>query len=137
MTMFDDPHKQLKWMEQELLAAETEEEGYQEEDFDEAFEETAEDYDDDQLINMVNELIREEPGGFRNPAVDFSRTIYADEEFDEDASVTATKAQKRQKKTAKKEAPQKNTNIRGLVFLACLEILGILAIIGWWLRWLI
>lgn len=32
---------------------------------------------------------------------------------------------------------RKNANARGLRYLLFLEILGILAVIGWWLRWLI
>ena len=31
----------------------------------------------------------------------------------------------------------KKKGIKGLVFLAALEILGILLVIGWWLQWLI
>ena len=31
----------------------------------------------------------------------------------------------------------KKKGIKGLVFLAVLEILGILLVIGWWLKWLI
>lgn len=32
---------------------------------------------------------------------------------------------------------QKKKGIKGLVFLAVLEIIGILLIMGWWLQWLI
>ena len=31
----------------------------------------------------------------------------------------------------------KKKGIKGLVVLACLEILGILLVMGWWLQWLI
>lgn len=34
-------------------------------------------------------------------------------------------------------APQKNKGIRGLVILAVLEIFGILAVLVWWLQWLV
>lgn len=103
--MFDDPRKKLQWMEEELLA---DEEEYDE--FDEELQEIQELLDDD------NEL-----GPGYNYAMDYGRTIYGDEEFDEDAYVP----------------PQKKRGVKGLCFLAFLEILGILALIGWWVRWLI
>jgi len=38
---------------------------------------------------------------------------------------------------SREERSGKNANTRGLKYLLLLEILGILALIGWWIRWLI
>lgn len=140
--MFDDPRKNLHWMEQELLAEEDPEQPDEIYDtFSGEFQEPYGQYDDDALMDLVDELIEEEApeppvrnfangyGRRRNPAVDFSRTVYADEEFDESAAVLVGEPPKKKAK--------KKKGIKGLVFLAFLEILGILAIIGWWLQWLI
>ena len=122
--MFDDPGRELRRLEQELLAAEAEELDNFEE-YDEADDLLAEakmllgDYDDDPPIrNHANGYGRRMP----NPAVDFSRTVYDDEDFDEDAAVLVEKT--------------KTKGIGDLVFLAILEVIGILAIVGWWLQWL-
>ena len=140
--MFDDPRKNLHWMEQELLAEEEPEQPDEIYDtFSGEFQEPYGQYDDDALMDLVDELIEEEApeppvrnfangyGRRRNPAVDFSRTVYADEEFDESAAVLVGEPPKKKAK--------KKKGIKGLVLLAFLEILGILAIIGWWLQWLI
>ena len=141
--MRDDLRRNLQWLEEELLS---EEEEPEEEFSDEPEEERDTEFDD--LMDRVDELLDEDDAspqtrGFafsrtrRNPAVDFARTVYADEEPPELVGRPATRAQKKQQAFAQKEAPQKRTDIKGLVVLACLEVLGILAIIGWWLRWLI
>ena len=64
----------------------------------------------------------DELGPGYNHAVDFHRTMYADLDY---GGRDETEPKPRKK------------GIKGLVFLAFLEILGILLIIGWWLRWLI
>lgn len=122
--MFDDPNKQLKWMEAELLAAEMPEEP--------EYEDVSGEEDDD-LMQRVDALINETPPQRYNPATDFSRMVYADEEPVENRS-KKTRAGKAAAAAA--EIPQKNTKIKGLVFLALLETAGILAIIGWWIQWL-
>ena len=155
--MFDDPRKNLHWMEQELLAEEEPEQPDEIYDtFGGEFQEPYGQYDDDALMDLVDELIEEEApeppvrnfangyGRRRNPAVDFSRTVYADEEFDESAAVLVGEPPKKKEYNTyvknckkKKKKAKKKKGIKGLVFLAFLEILGILAIIGWWLQWLI
>ena len=140
--MFDDPRKNLHWMEQELLAEEEPEQPDEIYDtFGGEFQEPYGQYDDDALMDLVDELIEEEApeppvrnfangyGRRRNPAVDYSRTVYADHQFDDSAAVLVGEPPKKKAK--------KKKGIKGLVFLAFLEILGILAIIGWWLQWLI
>ena len=56
----------------------------------------------------------------RRPA-DFGRAVYEDEDDDEDRYMLLPKRK----------------GIKGLVFLAVLETIAILAILGWWLQWLI
>lgn len=34
-------------------------------------------------------------------------------------------------------APRKTKGVKGLMILACLEILGIFAVLAWWLQWLV
>ena len=143
--MFDDPKKELQRMQRELLAAEqeTEEEVYT------PFEDytACGDYDEEeQLLKEAKMLIgdfddeppiRNHANGYgnrrtvsapqkappapKNPAVDFNRTVFSDEEFDEKNAVLV------------EEQPK---GIGGLLLLAILEVLGILAIVGWWIQWL-
>ena len=129
MPMFDDPRKELPRREEELLAAEYEEEE-QIEQYDE-FEDFGEYDEDEAILAEARALIgEEEPPIYRNhangygtrrpnPAVDFNRTVYADEEFDEDSAVLV-------------EKKKKEKGIGGLVFLAILELIGILGSVGWW-----
>ena len=77
----------------------------------EEYEDWKEDQDEDEL----------DPG--YNYAVDFGRTVFDDEE-EPDGDLTYV------------AAPKKRKN-KGLRFLLFLEVIGILAVIGWWLRWLI
>ena len=134
MPMFDDPRKELRRLEEELLAAEYEEEEPIEE-YDE-FEDFGA-YDEDEVILAEARALigDEEPPIYRNhangygarqpnPAVDFNRTVYADEEFDEADAVLVEKR-------------KKEKGIGGLVFLAILELIGILGILGWWVLWLL
>ncbi len=62
------------------------------------------------------------PSNPRNDAVDFQRTVYADETLDEHAAVFV-------EKTKKKGAGC-------LPILVLLEVLGIAGVIWWWIRWL-
>lgn len=128
--MFDDPKKELRRLEQELLAAEYEEEPEsQEEAYASGFA-----FEEDDWLQEAKALIGEEEdipirnhaNGYgtrpRNYAVDFDRTVYDDEEMDEDKAVFADEP--------------KSKGIGGLVLLALLEVLGIVAIVLWWVRWL-
>ena len=128
--MRDDPRRNLKWLEQQLLDAEAPEPFLQEED---------------DLLRRVDALIEdlsseEAPAGNFGPR---SRGVRAERahiahQFDESAAVlTKTRKQLRREAKQRKIAEKKagvNRNIKGLVFLAVLEILGILAILGWWLQ---
>lgn len=131
--MFDDPKRELQWLEEELLAAEEEELGQQEQEEDEDDFAEWDDGGDADWLEEVEELLTQQTPATRkraggrggkpeNPAVDFGRTVYDDEEMDEDAAVF--------------DDTPKPKGIGGLVVLAILEVIGILGIALWWLRWL-
>ena len=128
--MRDDPRRNLKWLEQQLQESDA---------IDPYIDETAE------LLARVDLALEEEP---EQPAlVKKSRKKTKGEkaeraniakQFDESAAVlTKTKKQLRREAKLQKKARKKasiNRNIKGLVFLAVLELMGILAILGWWLQ---
>ena len=140
--MRDDPKKNLKWLEQELLAAE-ERPRVAPKPGEISYEEP------DDLLQRVDALLAEEPEipAFvgKRKRTKASRAaaekVAAAPTLDESAAIPVkTKKQLRQEAKQRKAAKKKagvNNNIRGLKVLACLELLGILAIIGWWLQWLI
>lgn len=142
--MGDDPRRNLKWLEQELLAMDS-----IHRDFSKLPD--PEYQKDDDLLELVDMLIGEEGDAAENPPIrNFannygrkSKGLRAEEahqnrQFDESAAVLTKTGQQlrreaKQQKIAEKKAGV-NRNIKGLVFLAFLEILGILAILGWWLQ---
>ena len=141
--MRDDPRKNLKWLEQELLA-----EDRIHRDFSRLPD--TEYHKDEELLELVDMLIGEteaEPAPSpRNVSSNFGRTgkavraeqAHIRQQFDPSSAVlTKTKKQLRREAKLQKQAEKKanvNRKIGGLVFLAILEILGILAILGWWLQ---
>ena len=128
--MRDDPRRNLKWMEQQLLEAEAPESVLSE---------------DEELMQRVDALIEdlnseEAPAGNFGPG---SKGLRAErkhirQQFDESAAVlTKTKRQLRREEKLRKKAEKKagvNRKLGDLVFLAILEMIGILAILGWWLQ---
>jgi len=139
--MRDDPRKNLKWLEQELLSAEE-----RPQVFVKSGDITYEAPDD--LLRQVDELLAEDPQipafmGTRrkSKAARATAAVQTAPRFDESAAIPVkTRKQLRrdakQQKAARKKAGV-NRNIRGLMLLAALELLGILAVLGWWLQWLI
>ena len=114
--------------------------------------------EDEDLLELVDMLLEEDEEGefeeeeeppIRNFANNYGRNAksvrieraHAEKQFDPGAAVlTKSKKQLRQEEKLRKKAEKKanvNRSIKGLVILAVLECLGILAIIGWWLQWLI
>ena len=140
--MGDNPSKNLKWLEQELLAAE-ERPRVAPKPGEISYEEP------DDLLQRVDSLLADEPEipVFVGRRKNTKATRAAGEKraaapaFDESAAIPVKtkrqlRADARKRKAARKKAGV-NNNITDLKILACLELLGILAIIGWWLQWLI
>ena len=140
--MRDDPGKNLKWLEQELLSEDT-----IHRDFSRLPD--PEYQKDEELLELVDMLIGEEEPEpqppVRNFANHYGRKAKAEQvqqtympKLDKSAAVlTKTRGQLRREARKQKIADKKsgvNRNITGLVFLAVLECLGILAILGWWLQ---
>ena len=145
--MRDDPRRNLKWLERELLAEEEvfrnfsslpEMDPEEEEDLldlvDMYLEEDQEEEEEPPVRNFANNYGRE-------PKSLQAERAYAAAHFDEQAAVPVKtkKELRREAKQRKKEEKKAsvNRNLKDLVFLAVLECIGILAIIGWWLQWLI
>ena len=137
--MRDDPHKNLKWLEQELLAEDT-----IHRDFSRL--PNPEYQKDEDLLELVDILIGEDAADPEPPVRNFAnhyggtaKSVRAEQahirqQFDPSAAVlTKTGKQLRSEKIAEKKA-NVNRNLKDLVFLAILECIGILAILGWWLQ---
>ena len=126
--MRDDPRRNLKWLEQQLLE-----------------EEAISLPEEDDLLRRVDALI-DEISPEEKPMGNFSskskgaqaEKAHIRQQFDESAAVlTKTKKQLRREAKLRKKAEKKaniNRKIGDLVFLAILESIGILAILGWWLQ---
>ena len=145
--MGDDPRRNLKWLEQELLA-----EDHVHRDFSKLPD--TEYHRADDLLERIDMLLEEEISEWeaetdipiRNAANGYGKTskgeraerAHAAKHLEESAYVPVkTKQQLRREAKQHKKAEKKasvNRNIKGLVCLAILEILGILAILGWWLQ---
>ena len=136
------PRKSLKWLEQQLLAAE-DRPCAAPKPGDVTYEEP------DDLLQRVDALLADEPEipvfAKKQKHTKASRAaasrVQPAPKFDESAAIPVKtrkqlKAEARKQKAARKKAGV-NRNIKDLTLLAALELLGILAIIGWWLQWLI
>ena len=122
--MRDDAKKNLKRVEEELLA-----EVSLEEEFGDWIKE------EEDWLEDARELLTDNASRSRR-AFDF------DAEEEDDSTVYApskkqakTKAQKKVK--AKKAKVRKEKGVGGLVFLALLELVGIAAVLVWWVLWLL
>ena len=123
--MFDNPKEELRRLEAALLAIEPD--GEEEDDF-------SEDYCED----LEGELI---PG--RNPAVEYGRIVYADEEDIYAAAPVSRREQRKAKKQEKlrrkkerKESRKKRTGFFRFLFSTLVKIAVILILLGWFLQWL-
>ena len=137
--MGDHPGKNLKWLEQELLAEDT-----IHRDFSRL--PNPEYQKDEDLLELVDILIGEDAAEPEPPVRNFAnhyggtaKSVRAEQahirqQFDPSAAVlTKTGKQLRSEKIAEKKA-NVNRNLKDLIFLAILECIGILAILGWWLQ---
>lgn len=118
--MFDDPRKDLKRLEKQL---QKEEQSDSEEWLDE------EDWLDDELEEARALMDRDYSRGYQHEAV-----VYDYEDEEEQTVYADTPSRSKAKKEKK---PKKEKGIGGLVFLACLETLGIIAVLLWWALWLL
>ena len=129
--MRDDPRNNLKWLEQELLA--TERPAAPKDITDDTAELLA------QVDDLLDDLSEPEPPVFvqkrkRQTMGEKAERQHISRQFDEDAAVlTKTKGQLRKEKR-KQKRESVNRNIKGLVVLAVLELIGIACILGWWLQ---
>ena len=131
MPMFDDPREELRRLQAELLAAEEEEE-YVDEDL-EGLDDLLDDYEEEEdygedIEEYFEEDYEEEytqPRYHRrNYGVDYADDLLELEE--DDTAVYRDEYRAMQKKRKK--------GVRRLLVIACLELIGILAILGWWLQ---
>ena len=155
--MFDDPSRELRRLEEELLAEEEEEEEFEQSEEDE-YGEYDEFFDEEDLNNALygsdqgwvdnlDELLSEEPE-VRNHANGYGTRM---QEPQKKVSQASKKKEKKAKKAPVYEEEEyeqldenaavfdedyKDKGIGGLVFLAILEIIGILAVVLWWIQWL-
>ena len=106
MSVFDDPKGKLSWLEEELLEDEEDPE-------EEAYED---DEPEDEEILLRPRMRRRKR---------MCHAVYADESPMDDREAIFVEKQKR-----------KGTGNWGLKFLIFLEILGILAVVWWWIKWL-
>ncbi|HIR30618.1 MAG TPA: hypothetical protein IAB83_01215 [Candidatus Faecousia faecavium] len=155
--MFDDPSRELRRLEEELLAEEEEEEEFEQSEEDE-YGEYDEFFDEEDLNNALygsdqgwvdnlDELLSEEPE-VRNHANGYGTRMEAPRKKASQASKKKEKKAKKRSVYEEEEYEQldedaavfdddyKEKGIGGLVFLAILEIIGILAVVRWWIQWL-
>ena len=112
--MFDDPKKDLKWLEQQLLAQEQSQEEPEEEE-------------EDWLEPELQEAHSLRKPQHRSQPEDVFRFLEEDAE-EEDIPVLPSRGRRHKRK---------EKGLGGLVFLACAEILAIAALLIWWALWLL
>ena len=116
--MGDDPRWSLMWLQDELLEDEETDEEWEEEE-------------EEEEVPSRSFFAR------RNAKADIRNAVYADEEDVTDRAWLVETKKERRKRLKAERKERKRRSIKGLTFLAWAELLGILAILGWWLRWLI
>ena len=121
--MFDDPKKDLKWLEEQLLAVDAP----QEEDL--GLEDWLDEEDSlEAELREARALMGDGPGHHCSQTDVF--TFLEEDAQEEDAPAVYADAPREERK-------KKEKGVGGLVFLACLETLGILAVLAWWAIWLL
>ena len=110
--MFDDPKKDLKWLEQQLLAQEQSQEESEEEDWLEL------------ELQEAYTLLKPQ---HRSQPEDVFRFLEEDTE-EEEVPIVPSRGRRYKRK---------EKGLDGLVFLACAEMLAIAALLIWWALWLL
>lgn len=132
--MFDDPKKDLKWLEQQLLAEEQPQQEASDEDLlraADAFLLEEEDWLEEEL-QQARVLTGDAPR--QQGQTDIFG--FLEEDFAPDNSPAEEPPLRSMPQTGKKKK-KKEKGVGGLVFLACLETVGIIAVLLWWLIWLL
>ena len=130
--MFDDPRKELRRLEEQLLAEEDPGPDVPEDTLwlDDELEEARRLLGDETPDDEEEEDEDPEPMVYRNFANGYGRRQSAPvrnrDRFDRDLEEYSDQVH---------DEPREK-GVRGLVILACLELLGILGILGWWMVWL-
>lgn len=146
--MFDDPKKELSRLDAELRA-----EAYEDQleklqnqeipDLEDLFE-----YEDSDWLTQADAALSEEerlygrPGmepsqKRRNDAVDFHRTVYADESRKDSAAVFVEKKPKKDDKKQEKKKEKKDSKGTGcLPVIILMELLVIAVMLWWWYLWM-
>lgn len=111
--MFDDPKKDLKWLEQQLLALEQPQEEPEE--------------DEDWLDLELQEVRAMLKPQRQSQPEDIFRFLEEDGE-EEEVPVAPSRGRRHKRK---------EKGLGGLAFLACAELLAIAALLIWWALWLL
>lgn len=111
--MFDDPKKDLKWLEQQLLAQEQSQEEPEE--------------DEDWLDLELQEVRAMLKPQRQSQPEDVFRFLEEDTE-EEEVPIVPSRGRRHKRK---------EKGLGGLVFLACAEMLAIAALLIWWALWLL
>lgn len=124
--MGDDPRKTVKWMQQQLMEVEKPDSfGFEDEDLMARVDALLEDFQEEET--PIGDFSRKSRGARAEQA-------HISQQFDPSAAVlTKTKKQLRREAKLQKKT-NINRNIKGFVFLAILECIGILVLLGWWLQ---
>ena len=128
--MFDNPKKELEWLEEQLLAAET---TNTEDDFDSLYEDIYDEFGDespDALDDELRTMLDDIDVPIRNYSNHYGQ---ADREFSRRAAGFDAEEEDYYMDTERYVAPPKKKGIRGLLIVACLEAVAIIALAAWWL----
>ena len=115
--MFDDPKKELQWMEEQLLAEKDDDDDFElfyKEILDEFGEKEPAAAEDTYLKDLLDDVPVHSTSGSYGQKPQNTRNTYAD--------------------STRYAAPvKKDKSIRTLTVIACLETLGIVGVVIWWL----
>ena len=149
--MFDDPKRELNRLQRELLAEEEQDDDLADilAMLEEAEPEAA--YEEDFVPEPLHRNYANGYGGkIRNYANDYGRSMTRDlrpeeeepdyeEYWEDDDRMVCTDDGDGDDRAVYRDYGRKKPKekgIRGLVMLACLELLAIIGILGWWMLWL-
>ena len=128
MPMFDDPKKHLQKMQEQLLAADEEDQYDDLSDIDDLLEEYLDEAE-------YGEKAEEDLPAFRNYSNNYGRAHTArfvdTEDYEDDLDEEDYLLREDYRKGKKKESN------KGLLIIICLELIAIACVLGWWASWLL